>query len=166
MAIEIPIQELKEIVHYDPETGIMKWAKLLNARAPIGKECGRTMTRGYRAFIVRRKTIYTHRAAWAYVNGSWPKNTIDHINGNKSDNRISNLREATSGENNRNSKTPKSNTSGVKGVSWNSKHQRWRARVGINKKDIHVGEFLTIQQAENAIIEMRKTLHGEFARHA
>lgn len=122
-----------------------------------------TLSHHYHQICIDYKVYRTHRLIWAYHNGP-TQLSIDHINGNAFDNRIENLRECTSSENQHNSKKPVSNTSGVKGVAWCNQKKKWRARICADGKEFHIGFFNTVEKAEKALAKKRKCLHGVFAR--
>jgi hypothetical protein len=123
-------------------------------------------TIGYYLIRVNNKVYRLHRLVWIYHNGDIPDEMIvDHIDGDKTNNRIENLRIATQNENMQNSKIRSNNTSGVKGVSWNKQIKKWRARIRICGKEFHVGYFHTKEEAEAAVIAARNNLHGDFSRH-
>lgn len=105
-------------------------------------------------------TIYMHRA----ILKPSPGMQVDHINGNRLDNRRENLRTCTSAENNMN-RRPTPGRALPKGVDWCAKDGRFRASIGVNKQTIHLGAFPTAAQAESARIEAAKKYHGEFARY-
>jgi len=108
-----------------------------------------------------------HNLVWEQFNGKKPKGfQIDHINGNVKDNRIENLRLATYAENQWNAKTRVDNKSGVKGVCWHKKTQKWRAQIKQNKVLYDLGVYNTIQKAKEVVQKKRIELHGEFTRHA
>jgi hypothetical protein len=88
---------------------------------------------------------------------------VDHINGNTIDNRRSNLRDATPPENQWNARTPRTNTSGFRGVSWDKQHQCWRVRVGVNGKRLHIGLFDDFDEACAVRIAAEQKYHGAFA---
>ena len=88
-----------------------------------------------------------HRLAWFYVYGSWPNDQIDHINRNKTDNRIANLREVTNKQNQQNASKRSDNTSGHPGVSWYKRDSKWQARIKHNQKDTHLGYFENLEEA-------------------
>lgn len=98
------------------------------------------------------------------MTGSWPKGVIDHINGDPSDNRFSNLREATQSQNCANARKSKNNTSGVKGVHWDRVNKKWRATIMHKRRQITIGRFDTIKQAAAAYEAKAAALFGEFAR--
>jgi hypothetical protein len=94
-----------------------------------------------------------------------PREHCDHINENKLDNRRSNLRVATHGQNQQNRRTQFNNTSGVKGVSWNKRKNHWHAEIQVNNKKIFIGCFKDLSKATVAVAEARKKYHGEFANN-
>jgi hypothetical protein len=161
----VDIDTIKKILSYDKESGEFYWATP-RPKIRVGQKAGYTGGKGYRYIEINARQYAAHRLAWAYVNGYWPKDQIDHINRNKSDNRISNLREATNGQNRANSKT--SNKHGLKGVKelkW-MKNNRYQAQITFNKKVIYLGCFKTPEEAHKRYCEEAKKLHGDFANHA
>ena len=106
--------------------------------------------------------IKGHRLAWFMTHGSWPENEVDHVNGDKTDNRIENLRKATRSENMRNCGMKRNNTSGFKGCRLREKG--WQARITLQGKQHHLGFFKTAAEASAAYEEAAKKLHGEFMR--
>ena len=155
--------ELKEILDYDPETGIFRWKVSKNQHAKIGEVAGTLHPSGYRYVKINEKPYPEHRLAWLYVYGKWPEDMIDHINGFKDDNRIENLREATRSENFCNRTKYNNNTSGIKGVCWHKISKKWQARIRINNKNKHLGLFDSPEEAYEAYCKAAKELHGEFA---
>lgn len=111
-----------------------------------------------------RHSLYVHRLAWALHYGAWPKNEIDHINGVKSDNRLSNLREANRSENQRNVGKKASSSSQLKGASFHKKHRLWRARIRHDGASLHLGWFNSEEAAHAAYAKAANRLHGAFAR--
>lgn len=106
-----------------------------------------------------------HRIVWAYMTGNAPPHNIDHINGDKSDNRWRNLRAATVSQNRANAKKPSNNTSGFKGVSWHKASNLWTARATVNGKDVTIGYFASREEAAACRRKFVDNLHGAFARH-
>ncbi len=149
--------ELKERMYYDSETGLFN--RLKNN---YGKT-GHLHKSGYIKISFKRKMYYVHRLAWLYHYGVWPKNQIDHINGIKSDNRVCNLREATNTQNQYNTKKPKNNTSGYKGISWMKREKRWRVRINLDKKEICGGYFSDIEKAKEKLIKLHQEYIKEFS---
>jgi HNH endonuclease len=160
-------ERLKQMLDYDPVTGVFKWLKRSGSGSPIkkGMVAGHIDSSGHRQVMVCGKLYMAHRLAWFYIHSKWPKNQIDHIDGDGSNNSLSNLREATPSQNAHNKAIFKSNTSGVKGVSYSLSHKKWRARVMVNNKSKHIGYFCDIYEAESSVKEARNKLHGMFANH-
>ena len=154
--------ELKEKLDYNQELGIFTW-KLKSAFKKIGSIAGYKNLQGYIIIKINKKMYPAHRLVCLYVYGYLPK-IIDHINGIKDDNRIINLRPATSSQNQWNRKLSKNNTSGIKGVTWNTHTNKWLAQTTINGKNKYLGYFEDIELAELVVQEARNKYHGEFAR--
>ena len=123
--------QLKELLHYDPDTGIFTNLVTRNGRALIGDQAGYLRPTGYVIITLNYKRYRAHRLAWLYMYGVWPKDQLDHINRVSHDNRIANLREVSNSENQQNSGIQTNNTSGHKGVSWNKGRSasRWTRRA-------------------------------------
>ena len=155
---------LKELVLYDPETGIFVWKKG-RAGASAGKKIGCLKPSGYIVALVNGKLHRLHRLAWLYTTGEWPKHEIDHINGNRSDNRFCNLREATKAQNNWNKKVRKDSKVGVKNVIYYPKWGAYYVRITANKITQNFGPFKTKDEAEKVSLEKRKEIHGDFSSH-
>lgn len=165
----IDLQRLKELLTYYPDAGVFVWS-----HAKVGKGRGRIEPgtiagslnpyRGYIYLKIDQRMYSAHRLAYFYVNGAWPADEIDHINGDKTDNRINNLRPATRSQNGMNTRAKSRNTSGIKGVDWNKKQQRWRARIRTLKGRKDLGGFLTKEEAAAAYARAAHELHGEFAK--
>jgi len=182
------IDLLRQLLRYDPETGRLFWRE-----RPLAmfrdSSYGATATRsaewsakkwnsrhaGKEAFTAddgggyRRGQIFGglhrgHRVIWAVHFGVWPEHEIDHINGDKSDNRISNLRAATSSENAWNKSAYVNNTSGFKGVAWNEKAGKWAANIKVFGVQKHIGYFDTPDEAHKAYCSAAAADHGDFAR--
>jgi hypothetical protein len=150
---------LHELLDYDSLTGIFKW-KSKRKGININKILGSSNGFGYLRITVCGKSYYSHRLAWFYIHGNFPKYEIDHINGNQSDNRISNLREATGSENTQNKFKPqKNNKSGELGVSWSKSMNKWQSHISVNKQRKYLGCFNTIGDAKNAYLIAKKELH-------
>lgn len=156
--------ELLRILNYDKETGIFTW-KINHFKCRKGAIAGRTHHTGYVQFDVYGRRYLAHRMAWFFVHGKWPEHEIDHINGNHSDNRIANLREALQKENARNKGINVRNKSGVKGVSWSKRERKWKCVVTHEYIIYHLGTYDDIELAELIVREAREVLHGEFANH-
>lgn len=153
--------ELRQLLRYEPETGKLFWlAREINPndRGPTifnkryaGKEAFTCrMGQKHLQGRVYNHGLLAHRVIWALIYGEWPHWQIDHINGNPTDNRLANLRDVRAVENQRNMKRPSNNTSGVSGVDWQEGRQRWRARIKVGGKNIHVGRFIEFGDAVRA----------------
>lgn len=165
MKTNLTQERLKELLHYDPETGIFTW-KVSRGPARKGDVAGpRVSPRGYSILRVDGPHYLQHRLAWLYVYGVFPILQIDHINGVRTDNRIQNLRLATNGENQSNAKLQKNNTSNYKGVSWVGWCNRWCGYVYKHKKKVFNRYFVTKEEAIAAVRDARERFHGEFAKH-
>ena len=156
----LTLERLKELLYYDPETGIFTW--LVNKGSALcGEPAGRKTTY-YVQIKVDRKPYMAHRLAWFYMTGNWPENQIDHIDRQKSNNKFSNLREATGSQNRANCGALSNNKLGVKGVFIDQ--GRYRASIQLNRKRIFLGPFDTIEKATTAYENAALEIHGEFAR--
>lgn len=154
---------LRQALSYDKETGHFTWVKPTGRRAKAGEHAGSHWPSGYVGIACNGKRYLAHRLAWLFVYGEWPSMDVDHINRNKEDNRISNLRLATRSQNNVNADLRSNNTSGVRGVYWCKRSKRWLARAQRGGRQVHVGAFTTIEQASRAISEAYAAEFGAFA---
>ncbi len=153
---------LKEVLTYNPETGVFRWKAKPAGNVAVGSVAGTTNNKGYRYISVDSRRYRAHRLAWLYVHGKWPADQIDHIDGKRGNNRIANLREATNTQNQQNRGVSKSNTSGFKGVVWNKQTRKWQATIRIWGRQIFLGSFDTIERAAAAYSAAAARHHGEF----
>ncbi len=145
-----------EKLSYDQETGIFTWNYDGTRGVKAGDVAGYKMQNGYIMLSVGGRKIIAHKVAWLFVYGEFPEGNLDHINRNKADNRISNLRNATYEQNAQNREKNCKNTSGYKGVTWHKRDQRWQAAITIKRKVIHLGYYQDPQDAYSAYIEASK----------
>lgn len=158
--LDPPVQwRLKELLHYDPETGVFTWKQYRGHLAQEGFVAGRPNKAGHIQISVDGRRYMAHRLAWLYVYGDFPEDGIDHINRVKDDNRICNLRPATPVENGQNRPPSKNNKSGRSDVIFSNYHKRWRARITIAGKRIHLGFFDTFEQAAAARTAAKAKYH-------
>lgn len=142
----LTVEEIKSKFRYEPDTGHIYWIE--PGKGKIKKKPAGTKTHtGYIGILIDGKRYLSHRLAWTLYYGQWPSDQIDHINGDKTDNRIHNLRDATNAQNGKNYGFNKSNTSGIKGVSWCKNTGRWRALIKVNHKSKCLGRYDTKEQA-------------------
>jgi len=143
--------------------GKLYWKSNANRRARIGDKAGSSNSDGYLRIELKGKKYMVHRIIYEMAYGSIPDlYQIDHVNGNRTDNRLDNLRLATLSQNKWNSSKRKDNTSGFKGVSWDKHKQKWRAQINIFNKRKCSGYFSTKEEAYAARLAAEKIYHGEF----
>ena len=162
MNADIGQEYVRELFIYEPDTGILRNRINRSTRAKIGEIAGSLRNDGYMRVGINNKAYSVHRIAFLYVYGYLPE-FLDHINGDKLDNRISNLRPATRAENQRNRGIAKNNKAGFKGV-YPNKHGRYEAGIKKNGKRIYLGTFDTPEEAHWAYMRKARNLFGEFAR--
>ena len=150
---------LRELLSYNPETGIFEWLRRVNAMVPAGP-AGSVNAIGYRYITIKRRHYLAHRLAWFMSYGTWPEIQIDHINGAKDDNRLCNLREATRSLNSQNQvRAHRRNASGLIGAHWNPKDRNWRSHIMVNGRVIGLGAFPSAQAAHEAYIAAKRIHH-------
>jgi len=159
---EISQSLVKSILNYNPDTGVFVW-EAQRKKIVVGSVAGGDNGHGYWVIRIDGRLYRAHQLAWLYVYGEWPDRQIDHINGNRSDNRISNLRLATQSQNNANTRVL-SSMSGIKGVGMHN--GRWRAQIRIDGKKVHLGYFDCPAVAHFAYQIAADNHFGEYARIA
>lgn len=157
---ELTQEKLKELIDYDPINGTFIW----KSTRLKGLSCGDLDSYEYTRITIFNKPYKGHRLAWFIMTGAWPKIDIDHKDGNPQNNKFDNLRECTETQNLGNQKRSKTNTSGVKGVSWDKLTNMWRVNICYKKKIKNLGRYSTLEQAAAAYEKAAKELFGEFAR--
>ena len=168
------IDDIRKVLGYNPMTGKFKWLvmplefsktevqnRAWNARRSGKEAFTSTNTKGYKKGSVLGVFVSAHRVAWALHYGQWPDGHIDHINGDRADNRIENLRDVLPHDNMRNMALSHTNTSGQVGVHWNKKNKRWLAKIGSGKTFRHLGSFVEKHDA----IAARKQAETEMGYH-
>ena len=158
----ITAERLKELIHYDGEAGVFTRITHVCGRAKVGDVAG-TLNHGYLQICIDYKYYRAHRLAWLYTHGRWPVAYIDHINGNRSDNRLCNLREANRSENNQNVRKSQSNSATkLLGSSFHKNSGSFTARIQINHKLICLGYYPTALEAHQAYLAAKR-LHHPFS---
>lgn len=142
-------KQLKELLHYDPDTGIFTWA-ISRRGFKKGKVAGNINSIGYRRIYINKKSYLAHRLAWLYMEGYFPEYCIDHINRIRNDNRFINLRHVSIQCNIINSKISKTNTSGITGICWRKLHNIWLVRINANNKRMYLGSYENFDDAVRA----------------
>jgi hypothetical protein len=152
----LQLSRLKEVLDYNPDNGAFTWIQSSRGTG-IGDTAGTVTDSGYLIISVDKKRYRAHRLAWLYMTGRFPETDIDHINGNRLDNRFDNLREVTRSENLQNRNKPNA-SSGIIGVY---RHRnKYTSRIGIDKtKSIYLGVFSTAEEARNAYLKAKKKYH-------
>lgn len=164
----------RQLLRYEPETGKLFWKPrdvdmFVDGRFPASraanawnsKWAGREAlacldSKGYKSGHILRVRTSAHRAGWAVYYGVWPSLHIDHINGDRTDNRIENLRVVSCAENQRNQKRHSNNTSGVCGVWFDKRRFRWMAEIMVDYRKVHLGAFGDLEAATKARMEAEK----------
>lgn len=156
-------ERLKELLEYNPETGTFIWLiPPKNNPRMLGKTAGSTSKRGYVQISIDNKLWFAHRLAFLYMEGRLPRECIDHIDVNPSNNIWSNLRECTSSENKLNRGAMSNSKLGIKGVSF--RFGKYMAAVSHQGKR-YIETFLTVEEATDWVKVKREELHGEFVNH-
>jgi len=155
-------EELRTLLKYDPGTGLFTRLKTTGGRygAKAGTVAGGPFKDGYTLISVKSVQYRAHRLAWFYMTGNWPVGEIDHINGQRSDNRWSNLRDVPAQMNAQNKRTAQRNSrTGLLGASWSSRDRRYVARIRIDGKYRSLGGFDTAEEAHAAYIKAKRISH-------
>ncbi len=153
---------VRELLDYSPETGVMAWKVRANSSKGwnnryAGKPVG-NLQDGYLNTSIFKKKVHVHRLIWFWVHGEWPR-IIDHIDRDRLNNKLSNLRNVDDGVNARNKSMRRNNKSGAVGVHWGIAAKKWVAQIVLNKKTHHLGVFETVEEASIAYQSARDRLH-------
>ena len=131
---------------YDSVTGVISWREN-RGNVKAGSEAGTIHPSGYRVIRFQRKAYPAHHLAWFLYYGKWPNHTIDHINHERLDNSINNLRDVPQSENQKNKKKSSRNTSGANGVTWHKTRKKFQASITVNGRQIFLGYRDTLEEA-------------------
>lgn len=161
----LTLERLKEVLSYNAETGIFIWIKCIG-NSFIDSVAGHYDGDGYLRIQIDGKIYRPHRLAWLYIYGYWPKTQIDHKDTNKTNNKISNLREANGSQQKFNTKAFKNNKLGVKGIRQLPTGQ-YEARITSQTKGLYsIGKFNTLEEAKIAYATEAQNVHGEYIHNS
>jgi hypothetical protein len=149
---------------FEYKDGSLYWKKTIASRAKKGNKAGSLYDTGYLMVGIKGKYYAVHRIIFMMQNGYLPIE-VDHIDGNKLNNKIENLRPATVAQNAQNRKLVKTNTSGVKNVSWSKVRNKWVVSILCNNSKNYIGAFDDLELADLVAQEARNKYHGSYARH-
>lgn len=151
---------LRSILHYDPLTGVFMWKGKRARRDMQGVVAGTIGRSGHVKICINKSLYYAHRLAWFYMTGNWPKNQIDHIDGNPASNIFTNLRDVSRSVNEQNRKKANKNSkTGFLGVSWSAERNKYVAAITSNNKVTSLGRFNTLKEACDAYLAAKRKLH-------
>ena len=152
---------LRSVLNYNQDTGVFTWKVRPSARTFAGDTAGNITSGGYWEIKFRKKSHLAHRLAWLYVHGAWPLETIDHINGDRLDNRLANLRDVTIGKNGQNKyRAKRTNGTGFLGVRTTDKRKNgFRAVIKFDGKTKNLGSFDTPEKAHEAYMAAKAKYH-------
>jgi hypothetical protein len=156
----------KEYLHqvFEYKDGHLYYKQITGQRSKIGQRVGFLAKTGYFSTSIKKRSFLIHRLIFLMFYGYLPKQ-VDHINSNRADNTIENLREADNTTNQWNVKIQKNNTSGYKNVNWVKKDKRYKVEITVNKTKKYLGYFADLELAVLVAHEARDLYHGKFARH-
>ncbi len=153
MMVKLTYKYINTLLEYNSNTGDLIWKITLSSSAPKGTKAGHLNKDGYIEIGIDRKLYYAHRLAWLLYYKKWPKKRIDHKDRIRHHNWIKNLRDRTQSLNNRNTGNWKSNTSGIKGVSWSKLHEKWEVYITVKEKRKYLGLYKDFNAAVYARYE-------------
>ena len=152
---------VRDLFFYNKDTGELTFVNESGRGKRKDRKVGSISKVGYSVVFVDRKLYQAHRVIWLHYYGVLPEFGIDHINGDKLDNRISNLRDVSQKENTKNRVMSKNNTSGFNGVTWHAALGKWRSSISVNKKPVYLGFF----KSKHDAIEARKAANSKYGYH-
>jgi hypothetical protein len=155
-------KRLEEALSYSSDTGLFIWASKLNRRVVVGSAAGSIDHQGYLRIVIDGSSYRAHRLAWFWTNGAWPAMQIDHIDGNKLNNSIANLRDVSAGVNAQNKRIARRGKkySPLLGVTRDKKGKgSWFAQIVIDSRPQRIGTFATEGEAHEAYLAAKRSLH-------
>ncbi len=157
---DLTAERVRELLDYDMESGAITWRKRTGGTARMGLHAGTTDNSGYTRIGIDRRIYRAHRLVWLHVHGAWPVGEIDHIDGDKSNNRLSNLRDVSRTLNQQNlRKAHKRSASKTLGVSQHAATGKWRARIWVNGKNKSLGLYSTKAEASATYVAAKRVHH-------
>ena len=159
MSSKLTAERLRQVLFYDPATGVFTWREKVAKKVNVGARAGRVTSNGYRVIGVHGEQHLEHRLAVLYVTGSWPASHVDHRRGKTADNRWSKIRPCTPGENHQNRVARHDNSTGLIGVGLHKATGRWQARIGHGGRLRFLGRFDTPGEAHEAYKAAKRALH-------
>ena len=161
MSQKISQSELKSVLSYDPDTGIFRWLARVSIRISINKIAGSSNGNGYIRLKIYGVKYHAHRLAFLYMTGSFPPDEVDHIDGDRSNNRWGNLRSVSHGDNCKNQRPREKAIQAPVGVHWDRSRSKWMASIKLAGGSKHLGRFDEISDA----IEARKVAEQKYSFH-
>lgn len=159
MSTELTQARLKELLHYDPETGVFTWVAVVGSARPGDPASTSVNHHGYKLLRAGKRRYAQHRLAWLYMTGEWPRAQVGHRNGMRSDNRWQNLREATDAQNRQNMAKKRGTKSALQGVTWWPRDRCWMSRITVNYRGHFLGYYTTEAEAHQAYLAAKSRLH-------
>lgn len=158
---DLTAARVRELLDYNPDTGIFCWRSSKRGSVKAGDEAGFRRGDGYIKIKIDQHAVWAHRLVWLYVHGVLPAQQIDHINGNPSDNRLSNLRDVSGAVNSQNERKARRRKLGgtMLGAHWCATWRRWKSAICIDGKARHIGWFDTEADAHAAYVAAKRQLH-------
>lgn len=160
MTATLTAERVRELFEYDPDSGVLSWKGPRKGRQKQGLEAGFLISDGYQKVGIDGRRYPLHRVVWLYVFGVWPEGQIDHVNGVRSDNRISNLRDVTAAVNCQNVRKARgSSKSGLLGASWHKQRNRFQAQIKVDGSSRFLGLYATAEEAHQAYLVAKRQMH-------
>jgi|SRR6266851_5489738 len=159
---DLTAQQVRERFSYNRKTGILTWKISPSNNVKAGSPISSVGRLGYIRVSINNKRYLAHRIIWLWVTGKWPKYEIDHRDQNSANNKWKNLRQATPSQNHQNRGPQKNNTSGYKGVFWNSSDQRWNANIKLRGHNYRLYAFTSAKAAHIARCAESRRLRRSF----
>lgn len=157
---ELDVSLIEDLFYYDGKD--IRWKTSRTSRVVVGRVAGSIKKNGYRQIKINKKQYQAHRLVWVLHHKEWPSSFVDHINGNKLDNRIENLRVVSKSQNGMNRAKQQNNTSGYVGVYFDKRGKRWRAQIKIQSKTKSLGSYKTKEEAAEVYDLAATLLFGEY----